>query len=72
MIYWCCERVEVTPTVQKPEGFRAPASGISASLQQGAEGDAVVLYCNPLATRVADPVEDGDLESPRFPERVKT
>ena len=31
---------------------------------QGAEGDAVVLYCNPLATL--------DLESSRFPERVET
>ena len=50
------------PNVAKAGGFQS----------QGAEGDAVVLYCNPLATRVVDPVEDGDLESSRFPERVKT
>ncbi len=31
---------------------------------QGAEGDAGVLFCNPSATR--------DLETSRFPERVKT
>ena len=42
------------PNVAKAGGFQS----------QGAEGDAVVLYCNPLATR--------DLESSRFPERVKT
>ena len=44
----------VYPNVAKAGGFQS----------QGAEGDAVVLYCNPLATL--------DLESSRFPERVKT
>ena len=45
---------KLNPNVAKAGGFQS----------QGAEGDAVVLYCNPLATR--------DLESSRFPERVKT
>ena len=44
----------VKPNVAKAGGAQS----------QGAEGDAVVLYCNPLATR--------DLESSRFPERVTT
>ena len=46
--------LKVNPNVAKAGGFQS----------QGAEGDTVVLYCNPLATR--------DLESSRFPERVKT
>ena len=61
----------IFPIVTKPEGFRAPANGISASLQQGVEGEAVIIYCKPLATRVADPVEDGDLESSGFPALVR-
>ena len=48
------EKVTFNPNVAKAGGLQS----------QGAEGDAVVLYCNPLATR--------DLESSRFPERVKT
>ena len=48
------EQAYINPNVAKAGGFQS----------QGAEGDAVVLYCNPLATR--------DLESSRFPERVKT
>ncbi len=47
-------QIDVYPNIAKAGGFQS----------QGAEGDAVVLYCNPLATR--------DLESSRFPERVKT
>ena len=47
-------QIGVYPNIAKAGGFQS----------QGAEGDAVVLYCNPLATR--------DLESSRFPERVKT
>ena len=35
--------------------------------RQGAEGEAVILYCEPLASRVADPVEDGDLNPSGFP-----
>ena len=46
----------VNPNVAKAGGFQS----------QGAKGDAVVLYCNPLATRVVDPVEDGDFESSLF------
>ena len=61
------------PNVAKAGGFQSPRKrDFRFAHQQGAEGDAVVLYCNPLATRVADPVEDGDLESSRFPERVTT
>ena len=33
------------------EAFICPDSGISASLQQGIKGAAVVDYCNPLITR---------------------
>ena len=50
--------------LQKPEGFRAPVSGISASLQQGAKGEGVrhraLADCEPLAT--------ADLESSGFPD----
>ena len=52
----------ITPTLQKPEGFRAPDDGISTSLRQGVEGEAVIIYCESLATR--------DLESSGFPARV--
>ena len=45
----------------------AKAGGLQS---QGAEGEAVILYCEPLATLVADPVEDGDLELSGFPVRV--
>ncbi len=54
--YWFSQMfpdARLYPNVAKAGGFQS----------QGAEGDAVVLYCNPLATR--------DLESSRFPERVK-
>ena len=34
------------------------------------EGEAVIICCEPLATRVADPVEDGNLEFSGFPARV--
>jgi hypothetical protein len=54
--------------LQKREGFRVPASGIYALLQQGAEDEAVIPYCNPSVTRVADPVKDRDLKPFRFPE----
>ena len=43
--------IEINPNVAKAGGFQS----------QGADGDAVVLYCNPLATL--------DLESSRFPGR---
>ena len=52
----------LTPTLQKPEGFRAPDDGISTSLRQDAEGEAVIIYCEPLATR--------DLGSSDFPASV--
>ena len=39
---------------------------------QGTKGEAVALYCEPLVTLVADPVEDGDLECSGFPDGWKT
>ena len=60
------------PNVAKAGGFQSPRKRDFRFTPTSAEGDAVVLYCNPLATRVADPVEDGDLESSGFPERVTT
>ena len=46
----------------------AKAGGLQS---RGAEGEAVILYCEPLATLVADPVEDGDLEFSGFPALVR-
>ena len=44
----------------------AKAGGLES---QGVKGEAVIGYRDPLTTRVADPVEDGDLKSSRFPGR---
>ena len=62
---------DIIPTLQKPESFRAPDDGISTSFRQGVKGEAVIIYCEPLATRVADPVEDGNLEFFGFPALVR-
>ncbi len=44
----------------------AKAGGLQS---QGVKGEAVIGYRDPLITRVADPVEDGNLKSSSFPER---
>jgi len=33
---------------------------------QGAEGEAVVIYCEPLATQVEDPENNGEMRHPRL------
>jgi hypothetical protein len=33
---------------------------------QGAEGEAVVIYCEPLATQVEDPANSGEMRHPRL------
>ena len=52
------------PIVAKTGGGRAPASGISASRQKGAKGEAVAIYCQPLVT--------DDRGASGFPGRVKS
>jgi len=47
-----------TPTLQKPEGFRASRYR-SAGFSKRAKGAAVVVYCKPLATP--------DMKSSGFP-----
>jgi len=37
---------------------------------QGAEGEAVVIYCEPLATQVEDPANSGEMCHPRLSHRV--
>ena len=32
----------------------------------GAEGEAVVIYCEPLATQVEDPANSGEMRHPRL------
>jgi hypothetical protein len=39
---------KLTLSLQKAEGFRVPGSGISTSLQQGVEGEAVILLLRTL------------------------
>jgi hypothetical protein len=33
---------------------------------QGAEGEAVVIYCEPLATQVEEPENSGEMRHPRL------
>ncbi len=33
---------------------------------QGAEGEAVLIYCEPLATLVEDPANSGEMRYPRL------
>ncbi len=53
---WLCS---LYPNVEKAGGLES----------QGVKGEAVFGYRDPLTTRVADPVEDGDLKSSSFPGR---
>ena len=58
------QRVKLLASMAKTIGMNPNVAKAGGFQSQGVEGDAVVLYCNSLATR--------DLESSRFPEREKT
>jgi hypothetical protein len=55
----CTSRRASEPPAKKPAG------------QKGADGEAIVGYCDPSATPVEDPATSGDLEPSDFPEGEK-
>ena len=61
----------VSPNVAKAGGLQSPRKRDFRDAPTSAEGEAVIIYCEPLATRVEDPVEDGNLKSSGFLETGK-
>ena len=51
---WLEPWFESSPTLPEPERFKAPDREISASLQQGAKGEAVAIYSDPSATKALE------------------
>ncbi len=45
---------------------RSHDNGNLRSLGKDAEGEAVVIYCEPLATQVEDPANSGEMRHPRL------
>ena len=59
----------VNPNVAKAGGLQSPRKRDFRFAPTSVRGEAVIGYRDPLTTRVADPVEDGNLESSSFPGR---